>query len=171
MASGFTTHGASRRLKRLMGAVVATAAIFAISIPAIAADFGSSADVQSVRAVWQKITGSDQNNQLVQVVVAGDYAVAETHNTEPVSSGMQPNKPFLVLYHRDPGTRNWRYKTTLYGSFAECGLTAQGIPAKAAAQFVARVPRLAADQRNDPNWGCQGGMEHGGGHRPLSGGY
>lgn len=171
MASSSMTGGASRRLQWLTGAVIAAAAILAIALPAIAADIGSGADVQAVRAVWQKITGLDHNNQLVQVVVTDDYAVAETNNTEPVRSNMPPNKPFLVVYQKDPATGNWQYKTTLYGSFATCGLIAQGIPAGVAAQFVARVPRLAADQRNDPNWGCRGGGEHSGGRRPLSGGY
>jgi len=171
MTIAWSKQAASRRLKLLARAGVAIAVIIAIATPAIAGDVGPGADVQSIRAMWQKGPGLDPNNRLIQVVVEGDYAIAETHNVERVSSNMQPNQPFLAFYRKDPSENgNWRYQNILDGPLATCGLVERGIPAKIAAQFVASVPRLAADQHADPNWGCRGIGHHRGGQRPLSGG-
>jgi hypothetical protein len=172
MAIAWSMQAASRRLKLLARAGIAIAVIATIAIPAIAGDFGPGADVQSVRAMWQKGPGLDPNNRLIQVVVEGGYAIAETHNSEQVSSNMQPNQPFLALYRKDPAENgSWQYQDILDGPLATCGLIERGIPPKVAAQFVARVPRLAADQHADPNWGCRGVGHHAGGQRPLSGGW
>ncbi|MBF6569918.1 MAG: hypothetical protein IVW54_13700 [Candidatus Binataceae bacterium] len=171
MTTASTKQIASLHLKRLSLGIM-MASVIIIPRSAVAGDIGSAADLQSIRAIWQKITGADSNNRLIQIVVDGDYAIAETHNVEQVRSGMQPNPPFAVLYRKyPPGNGNWQYQTTLDGAYATCGLVAQGIPAKVAAQFVASVPRLAADQRTNPNWGCRPAWEHGRAHRPLSGGY
>lgn len=109
-------------------------------------DYGPSADVQTLRAMWQK--ESSANDTIVQTVVVANAGVVEIRDGGP-------NSPFLNLYQQD-SSGTWQDHGIITGPLAVCGLTSKSIPDSVAREIVAHDTRLSATNRADPRAGCSG---------------
>jgi len=109
-------------------------------------DYGPSADVQTLRAMWQK--ESSANDTIVQTVVVANAGVVEIRDGGP-------NSPFLNLYQRD-SSGTWQDHGIITGPLAVCGLTSKSVPDSVAREIVAHDTRLSATNRADPRAGCSG---------------
>jgi hypothetical protein len=122
---------------------------------ALAANYGPPASVQGVTRAAHLAAPSDfeDGKKILQIVVIGDYAIAEVHDPNQYAASE------IEAYTRRgnrfrSATPGWHLAGSYGGVPAACWLEQYGFPHGVAMQIVARNRSMSAVQRRNPRAGC-----------------
>lgn len=139
----------SRLVDRLF--LVAGAATLTLAInPALAQNVGSASDLAAIASAIHE--DGSQSDKIIQIVVVGQYAVAEVHREgeSQVSTEAYTQRGNKLRPQR-PG---WHLVGAISTVPAPCWLQQYGYPKAVADQIAAHIPAMSHVEQTNPRYEC-----------------